>query len=178
MTTDTARPTTRAPIVERVAGWSARHRVIVVISWLMLIVAAFAVGQRLGTGNANSYDPGQAGRAERILDRPGIAQPDGEAVRWTFAETEPVPTYLAAFAAGPWATWPSAPQGERPITLYARASRKAWRNWSGVSTCQVREPKLSAFRARSMWTYSPTSRLAAVSRRRNSLPKLTPVRHI
>ena len=60
--------------------------------------------------------------------RPTSRQPDGEAVRWTFAETEPIPTYLAAFAAGPWATWPSAPQGtsrERPITLYARASRKA-----------------------------------------------------
>ncbi len=48
----------------------------------------------------------------------------GEAVRWTFAPTEPIPTYLAAFAAGPWALFPSAPPGERPITLYARASRR------------------------------------------------------
>jgi RND superfamily putative drug exporter len=80
MITEPARTATRAPIVERVAGWSARHRVIVVVSWLLLIVAAFAVGQRLGTSNTNSYDPGQAGRAERILNRPGIAQPDGEAV--------------------------------------------------------------------------------------------------
>ena len=45
-------------------------------------------------------------------------------VRWRFAETEPISTYLAAFAAGPWATWTSAPVGERPITLYARASRR------------------------------------------------------
>ncbi|MDB4950756.1 MAG: aminopeptidase [Gemmatimonadetes bacterium] len=45
--------------------------------------------------------------------------------RWSFAETEPIPTYLAAFAAGPWTTWRSAPAGERPITLYARASRRA-----------------------------------------------------
>jgi aminopeptidase N len=47
------------------------------------------------------------------------------AVRWSFAETEPISTYLAAFAAGPWATWRSAPPGERPITLYARAARRA-----------------------------------------------------
>ncbi|HET7234790.1 MAG TPA: M1 family aminopeptidase [Longimicrobium sp.] len=47
------------------------------------------------------------------------------AVTWNFAETEPISTYLAAFAAGPYATWSSAPAGERPITLYARASRRA-----------------------------------------------------
>ncbi|HYH79613.1 MAG TPA: M1 family aminopeptidase, partial [Longimicrobium sp.] len=47
------------------------------------------------------------------------------AVSWTFAETEPISTYLAAFAAGPWATWETAPPGGRPITLYARASRRA-----------------------------------------------------
>ena len=72
--------TTHPPLVERVAGWSVRHRVIVVVSWLLLVVAAFAVGQHLGTSNTNSYDPGQAGVAERILDRPAVQQPDGEAV--------------------------------------------------------------------------------------------------
>ena len=40
-----------------------------------------------------------------------------------FAETEPISTYLIAFAAGPWHTWRSAPPGEMPITLYARTSR-------------------------------------------------------
>ena len=69
-----------APIVERVAGWSVRHRKIVVIGWLLLIVAAFAVGQHLGTSNTNSYDPGQAGRAERILNEPAVQQPDAESV--------------------------------------------------------------------------------------------------
>jgi aminopeptidase N len=52
-------------------------------------------------------------------------EPDGGSVLWTFAETQPIPTYLAAFAAGPWTTWASEPAGERPITLYARASRRA-----------------------------------------------------
>ncbi|MBA2670437.1 MAG: ERAP1-like C-terminal domain-containing protein, partial [Gemmatimonadetes bacterium] len=44
--------------------------------------------------------------------------------RWTFAETRPISTYLAAFAAGPWTTWEDAPDGERPITLYARRSQR------------------------------------------------------
>ena len=80
MITQPVRVTTHPPIVERVAGWSARHRMIVVIGWLLLVVAAFAVGQHLGTSNTNSYDPGQAGRAERILNEPAVQQPDGESV--------------------------------------------------------------------------------------------------
>jgi aminopeptidase N len=51
-------------------------------------------------------------------------EPVPGAARWTFAATEPISTYLAAFAAGPWTTWTSAPPGELPITLYARASRR------------------------------------------------------
>ncbi len=71
---------THAPIVERVAGWSARHRKTAVIGWLLLVVAAVVIGQRLGTDNLNSYDPGQAGRAERVLAQPVVQQPDTESV--------------------------------------------------------------------------------------------------
>ena len=39
-----------------------------------------------------------------------------------FAETEPISTYLIAFAAGPWATVTS-PHSKRPITMYVRKSR-------------------------------------------------------
>jgi len=76
---DTTQPA-RAPIVERVAGWSARHRKTAVFGWLLLVVAAVVIGQRLGTDNLNSYDPGQAGQAERVLDRPVVQQPAGESV--------------------------------------------------------------------------------------------------
>ena len=69
---------THAPIVERVAGWSARHRKTAVIGWLLLVVAAVVIGQRLGTDNLNSYDPGQAGQAERVLAQPVVQQPDNE----------------------------------------------------------------------------------------------------
>jgi putative drug exporter of the RND superfamily len=44
-----------------------------VFGWLLLVVAALVVGQRLGTQNLNSYDPGQAGRAERVLAQPVVA---------------------------------------------------------------------------------------------------------
>jgi len=70
----------RAPVVERVAGWSARHRIVVVVGWLVLVVAAFTVGQRLGVTNTNAYDPGQAGQAERVLNEPGVQQPGHESV--------------------------------------------------------------------------------------------------
>jgi len=71
---------TKAPIVERVAGWSARHRLIAVFGWLLLVVAALMIGRQLGTDNLNSYDPGQAGQAERVLSRPVVQQPDSESV--------------------------------------------------------------------------------------------------
>ncbi len=51
--------------------------------------------------------------------------PTGAATRWRFAETVPISTYLAAFAAGPWVGTTSAPAGGQPITLYARHSRAA-----------------------------------------------------
>src|ERR1035441_1195470 len=76
----TTTPPARAPIVERVAGWSARHRKTAVFGWLLLVVAAVVIGQRLGTDNLNSYDPGQAGQAERVLDRPVVQLPDSESV--------------------------------------------------------------------------------------------------
>ncbi len=72
--------TSRRPIVERVAGWSARHRKTAVFGWLLLVVAAVVIGQRLGTTNLNSYDPGQAGKAERVLALPVVQTPDSESV--------------------------------------------------------------------------------------------------
>jgi RND superfamily putative drug exporter len=66
--------------VERVAGWSARHRKTAVFGWLLLVAMAVVIGQQLGTSNVTSYDPGQAGQAERVLNRPAVQQPDSESV--------------------------------------------------------------------------------------------------
>jgi len=49
---------------------------------------------------------------------------DGVATEHDFAETEPISTYLVAFAAGPWATATSS-TSKRPITMYVRKSRAA-----------------------------------------------------
>jgi putative drug exporter of the RND superfamily len=76
---DTTQPT-GAPIVERVAGWSARHRKTAVFGWLLLVVAAVIAGQQIKAPSVNSYDPGQAGQAERVLNRPVVQQPDSESV--------------------------------------------------------------------------------------------------
>jgi RND superfamily putative drug exporter len=76
---DTTQPS-GAPIVERVAGWSARHRKTAVFGWLLLVVVAVVIGQRLGTSNVNSYDPGESGRAERVMGRQVVQQPASESV--------------------------------------------------------------------------------------------------
>jgi RND superfamily putative drug exporter len=68
------------PIVQRVAGWSARHRKTAVFGWLLLVVAAIALGQQAGATHVKSYDPGQSGQAERVLNRPVVQQPASESV--------------------------------------------------------------------------------------------------
>ncbi len=66
--------------MERVAGWSARHRKTAVVGWLLLVAVTFTLGQRLGTASIASYDPGQAGKAERVLDSPVVQKSTGESV--------------------------------------------------------------------------------------------------
>ena len=55
------------PLVERIAGWSARHRKTAVVGWLLLVAVLFAAGHALGTKSVPVYSPGQAGQAERAL---------------------------------------------------------------------------------------------------------------
>ncbi len=64
----------RAPVTERVAGWSARHRKTAVFGWLLLIIAIFMAGQAIGSRNLPQYDAGQAGQAERIQNQVAPAQ--------------------------------------------------------------------------------------------------------
>jgi putative drug exporter of the RND superfamily len=46
-----------------------RHRKTAVFGWLLLVVAVFVTGQKIGSGNVQSYDAGQAGQAERVLNQ-------------------------------------------------------------------------------------------------------------
>ena len=74
------RPVAERPVVERIAGWSARHRAAAILGWLTLVVAAFAVGQLLPARNVPSYDAGQSGRAEQVLQRLNVTTPPAENV--------------------------------------------------------------------------------------------------
>ena len=76
---DTKRPA-RAPIVERVAGWSAIHRKTAVFGWLALVAVIFVAGQALGAKSVPTYDAGQSGQAELAMHRLGIVAPAVEDV--------------------------------------------------------------------------------------------------
>jgi putative drug exporter of the RND superfamily len=73
-------PRARRPLVERVAGWSARHRKTAVFGWLVLVAIVIAGGQAMGSKSLPAYDAGQAGRAEQTLHRLGVAAPAVEDV--------------------------------------------------------------------------------------------------
>jgi putative drug exporter of the RND superfamily len=59
----------RRPLVERIAGWSARHRKTAVFGWLALVAVIFVAGQSITAKNVPQYDPGQSGAAEQALAR-------------------------------------------------------------------------------------------------------------
>src|ERR1700744_5350204 len=73
-------PRPRAPIVERIAGWSARHRKTAVLGWLVLGAAVFMAGHSLPAKNVPPYHPGQSGQAEQTLQRLGVVTPPQENV--------------------------------------------------------------------------------------------------
>jgi putative drug exporter of the RND superfamily len=75
-----AGPHARGPVAERIAWWSARHRKIAVLGWLLLVAAVFAAGQIIGTKNLPEYDAGASGRAEHVLQRAGFTSPPAESV--------------------------------------------------------------------------------------------------
>jgi RND superfamily putative drug exporter len=70
----------RPPMVERIAGWSVRHRKTAVLGWLVIVAAVFVAGQMLPAKNVPSYDAGQSGRAEQTLHRLGFTSPPAESV--------------------------------------------------------------------------------------------------
>ena len=71
----------RPPFVERIAGWSARHRKTAVFGWLALVAVVFVGGHMLGSASPlPNYDAGQSGQAERALHRLGLVAPAIEGV--------------------------------------------------------------------------------------------------
>jgi putative drug exporter of the RND superfamily len=70
----------KPPFVERIAGWSARHRKTAVFGWLALVAVVFIGAQALGTKSQPAYDAGQTGQAEQTLHRLGVVAPAVENV--------------------------------------------------------------------------------------------------
>jgi len=70
----------RRPFTERVANLSAKYRKSVLLGWFLMVAGAILVGNLVGTKTVNSYDPGEAGRAEHVLARPGVVEQPTESV--------------------------------------------------------------------------------------------------
>jgi putative drug exporter of the RND superfamily len=127
----------RGPLVQRVAGWSARHRKTAVFGWLVLVAVMFVAGQSMGSKTVPLYDAGQAGRAEATMHGLGVTAPAVEDVLiqarargQTFA-TDPAMRQAAQQVAAVLARLPHAAAGIRsPLTpgdsgLVSRDGRSA-----------------------------------------------------
>lgn len=74
-------PSRRRPLIERVTGWSARNRKTALLGWIAFVVLALAVGSVLGGKGPKSYDPGESGVAQRMIDQAGPnSRPPAESV--------------------------------------------------------------------------------------------------
>ncbi|MBE1500800.1 RND superfamily putative drug exporter [Amycolatopsis lexingtonensis] len=71
---------TSAPLVERVADWSARHRAAAILGWLALVAFAWAAGTFLPGTDARSSPAGDAGTGQAVLDRQATREPFWENV--------------------------------------------------------------------------------------------------
>ncbi len=76
----TRMPQSPRPAVERIAGWSARHRKTAVVLWLAFVIGCFIAGQSVTSAGAQQYDPGQAGQGEQVLTQLGVVTPPAESV--------------------------------------------------------------------------------------------------
>jgi len=68
------------PVVERIACWSARHRAIALIAWLLMVGGAVLAGHVYAAASQPEYDPGQSGVAERMLSDLHVVTPPSESV--------------------------------------------------------------------------------------------------
>ena len=84
------------PVTERIACWSARHAVIALIGWLVMVGGALLAGHVYGTQSQPQYDPGRSGVAERMLDRLHVVTPPSESVLIQSRTPRPERTFAAS----------------------------------------------------------------------------------
>ncbi|HET9894202.1 MAG TPA: MMPL family transporter [Streptosporangiaceae bacterium] len=107
----------RRAVVERIASWSAGHRIIALTAWLLMVGGALLAGQVYGTTSVTTYDPGQSGTAERMLSQLNVVPPPSENV------------LVAPRAPGPGHAFPQYP----PLRLAAREVVSALRQLPRVA---------------------------------------------
>ncbi|WP_427168209.1 MMPL family transporter [Streptomyces sp. C1-1] len=69
-------------LAARLGGWSARHRAVAVVGWLVVVLAATLIGSAAGQQRMTDqqYATGDTARAWRLLDRNGLLPPAREMV--------------------------------------------------------------------------------------------------
>ncbi|ANN15146.1 MMPL domain-containing protein [Amycolatopsis orientalis] len=65
----------RAPVTERIATWSLRHRALTLVGWIGLVLIALAAGTLLDGESRRSTDPGESGRAQTALNAQNTFDP-------------------------------------------------------------------------------------------------------
>ena len=83
------------PVVERIACWSARHRVIALVAWLVMVGGAMLAGHLYSTQSQPQYDPGPSGVAERMLNSLHVVTPPSESVLIQSRTPGPEQTFAA-----------------------------------------------------------------------------------
>lgn len=69
----------RRPLTVRVAGWSARNAKKTIGGWLLLVVLSVLIGGAAGSG-AQTSDPGESGRAQKVIREQNVEEPYQESV--------------------------------------------------------------------------------------------------
>ncbi|MFD8308630.1 MMPL family transporter [Streptomyces sp. NPDC059690] len=69
-------------LAARLGGWSARHRAVALVGWLVVVLAATLIGSVAGQQRMTDqqYATGETARAWRLLDRDGLLPPAREMV--------------------------------------------------------------------------------------------------
>ncbi|MET8338083.1 MMPL family transporter [Streptosporangium canum] len=70
-------PMARTGVIAAVAGWSVRHRTLAIAGWVALVLAAVLSSALVSGDNARAVDPGEAGRAQQMVN----AQRSDDSVR-------------------------------------------------------------------------------------------------
>ncbi|MFJ4203817.1 MMPL family transporter [Streptomyces sviceus] len=74
--------TGRENLAARLGGWSARHRAIAIVGWLVVVAAAMLIGSAAGQQHMTDqeYAAGESARAWQVLEQKGLIPPADEMV--------------------------------------------------------------------------------------------------